>query len=299
MHTVVIFGASGDLTSRKLIPALYGLYRKKRLPEGTRIVGFSRTAFSDDAVAQQARRRRRPSSPATNSPPKAGRTFAESVYLPARRYRQGGRLSRTRRATEELGARRRRFARSTIWPPRRSSTSRPSSIWARRVWPTKTRGKRRIVIEKPFGTDRHQRPRSERRRASSVSASRRSIASTITWAKRRCRTSWCCGSPTPSSSRSGTATTSTTCRSPWPKKCSSAAAAATTTRAGVLRDMFQNHLLQLLMITAMEAPVRYKADADPRRKGQSAAGDPAADRRATSRDTRSAANIAATSASRA
>ena len=31
--------------------------------------------------------------------------------------------------------------------------------------------------------------------------------------------------------------------------------------AGVLRDMFQNHLLQLLMITAMESPVRYRADA--------------------------------------
>jgi glucose-6-phosphate 1-dehydrogenase len=31
-------------------------------------------------------------------------------------------------------------------------------------------------------------------------------------------------------------------------------------RAGVLRDMFQNHLLQLLMITAMEAPVRFSAD---------------------------------------
>ena len=30
--------------------------------------------------------------------------------------------------------------------------------------------------------------------------------------------------------------------------------------AGVLRDMFQNHLLQLLMITAMEAPVRFEAD---------------------------------------
>src|SRR5690606_7674326 len=30
--------------------------------------------------------------------------------------------------------------------------------------------------------------------------------------------------------------------------------------AGILRDMFQNHLLQLLMITAMEAPVRYGAD---------------------------------------
>jgi glucose-6-phosphate 1-dehydrogenase len=31
-------------------------------------------------------------------------------------------------------------------------------------------------------------------------------------------------------------------------------------RAGVLRDMFQNHLLQLLMITAMEAPARYDAE---------------------------------------
>ena len=36
--------------------------------------------------------------------------------------------------------------------------------------------------------------------------------------------------------------------------------------AGVLRDMFQNHLLQLLMITAMEAPVRYEADASATRR---------------------------------
>ena len=47
-HTIVILGASGDLTSRKLIPALYGLFRKKRLPEATRIVGFARTPFSHD-----------------------------------------------------------------------------------------------------------------------------------------------------------------------------------------------------------------------------------------------------------
>ena len=46
--TLVIFGASGDLTSRKLVPALFHLYQKKRLPADTRIVGFSRTAFSDE-----------------------------------------------------------------------------------------------------------------------------------------------------------------------------------------------------------------------------------------------------------
>ena len=31
--------------------------------------------------------------------------------------------------------------------------------------------------------------------------------------------------------------------------------------AGVIRDMFQNHLLQLLTLTAMEAPVAFNADA--------------------------------------
>lgn len=47
-HTIVILGASGDLTRRKLIPALYRLYRKQRLPEKSRIVGFSRSSYNDD-----------------------------------------------------------------------------------------------------------------------------------------------------------------------------------------------------------------------------------------------------------
>src|SRR3954447_8795246 len=48
-HTFVILGASGDLTHRKLVPALYHLYRKGRLPKDTRIVGFSRTEFTHAA----------------------------------------------------------------------------------------------------------------------------------------------------------------------------------------------------------------------------------------------------------
>ena len=40
--TIVIFGASGDLTARKLIPALYHLYLEKLLPNPCRIVGFAR-----------------------------------------------------------------------------------------------------------------------------------------------------------------------------------------------------------------------------------------------------------------
>lgn len=46
-HILVIFGASGDLTYRKLVPALFDLYAQNLLPEKSAILGVSRTNFSD------------------------------------------------------------------------------------------------------------------------------------------------------------------------------------------------------------------------------------------------------------
>ncbi|MGZ8921552.1 MAG: glucose-6-phosphate dehydrogenase, partial [Limisphaerales bacterium] len=46
--TVVIFGASGDLTARKLIPALYHLFVGKQLPSPVRIIGFARREKTDE-----------------------------------------------------------------------------------------------------------------------------------------------------------------------------------------------------------------------------------------------------------
>ncbi|MBN2502169.1 MAG: glucose-6-phosphate dehydrogenase [Anaerolineales bacterium] len=51
--TLVIFGASGDLTHRKLVPALYNSYRKGRLPEEFTVVGMSRSKFSDQEFRQR------------------------------------------------------------------------------------------------------------------------------------------------------------------------------------------------------------------------------------------------------
>ncbi len=45
--SIVIFGASGDLTARKLIPALYHLFCEKQLPNPFRIIGFARREKSD------------------------------------------------------------------------------------------------------------------------------------------------------------------------------------------------------------------------------------------------------------
>lgn len=47
--TITIFGATGDLTRRKLMPALYRLAYERRLPAGFAVVGVSRTRMSDDA----------------------------------------------------------------------------------------------------------------------------------------------------------------------------------------------------------------------------------------------------------
>jgi glucose-6-phosphate 1-dehydrogenase len=53
--TIVIFGASGDLTARKLIPALYHLFKEKQLPADFRVVGFARREKTDASWRQELR----------------------------------------------------------------------------------------------------------------------------------------------------------------------------------------------------------------------------------------------------
>ena len=47
-QTIVIFGASGDLTQRKLIPSLYHLFLKGRLDIDTNIIGMAIDPFTDE-----------------------------------------------------------------------------------------------------------------------------------------------------------------------------------------------------------------------------------------------------------
>jgi glucose-6-phosphate 1-dehydrogenase len=50
---MVIFGASGDLTHRKLIPALYNLAKDNLLPPNFAIIGFARRAKTDESFRQE------------------------------------------------------------------------------------------------------------------------------------------------------------------------------------------------------------------------------------------------------
>ena len=50
---IVIFGASGDLTYRKLIPALYALYNQQMLPEKFGVVGIGRTVMNNEVFREK------------------------------------------------------------------------------------------------------------------------------------------------------------------------------------------------------------------------------------------------------
>src|SRR5947207_1481209 len=52
---IVIFGVTGDLAHRKLLPALYNLYLGHNLPGGFAIIGFARRPLTDDVLRAQAK----------------------------------------------------------------------------------------------------------------------------------------------------------------------------------------------------------------------------------------------------
>src|SRR6202000_293887 len=53
--SIVIFGASGDLTARKLIPALYHLFKEKQMPPDFRVIGFARREKTDEGWRTELR----------------------------------------------------------------------------------------------------------------------------------------------------------------------------------------------------------------------------------------------------
>ncbi|MCJ7812846.1 glucose-6-phosphate dehydrogenase, partial [bacterium] len=52
---LVIFGVTGDLTRRKLIPAIYQLYKDGQLPQKVKIIGFARRQWTDEIMREYLR----------------------------------------------------------------------------------------------------------------------------------------------------------------------------------------------------------------------------------------------------
>ncbi len=151
MTTVVIFGASGDLTRRKLIPAFYDLFVKQRLPEAFRIVGVSRSPMTDEAFRERMRGGAEEFGRNHLDPDKWAQ-FAEQISYHA------GDLSDLSELEELDGALRDREGAAVAnrvyylsIAPRLYETAVANLGRAGMV--DESNGWRRVVIEKPFGHD--------------------------------------------------------------------------------------------------------------------------------------------------
>ena len=81
---MVIFGGSGDLTRRKLVPALYNLSRKRLIPAGFTILGLSRSPMTDDQYRARLREWVDKEGEGSPSDTETWEPFSQGIhYLPA------------------------------------------------------------------------------------------------------------------------------------------------------------------------------------------------------------------------
>jgi glucose-6-phosphate 1-dehydrogenase len=257
---VVIFGATGDLTSRKLLPALYALARDLLLPPRFAIVAVGRVEMSDEqmrAAAREAIRRHAAESfdEAVFSSLAEAITYVRGDYIDPRTY------ERLREHLAGVDAARGTAGNRLFYlavPP----TLFPEIIRnlgeARLVQPGE-RPYTRVVVEKPFGRD-----------LDSARALNREVSRTLSESQ-IFRMDHYLGKETVQNLfvfRFANAFFEPL----WNRnfvdhvQITAAETLGVETRGafyedtGALRDIVQNHMLQLLSLVAMEPPARWRAE---------------------------------------
>jgi glucose-6-phosphate 1-dehydrogenase len=152
--SLVIFGASGDLAHRKLIPALWSLYAGRTLPEPFTIIGTGRTEMSDEAFRTKMREGVKQFARLKIPNDNVWSRFASSLSYVAGDPNAPELYARLRQALE--GAERRHGGPAN----RLSYLSTPPSLYApitvqlgKAGLAEERGGWTRIIIEKPFGND--------------------------------------------------------------------------------------------------------------------------------------------------
>ena len=258
---MVIFGASGDLTRRKLIPALYNLARSHYLPENFAVVGFSFDAMDAGQFREAVSAAARELDEATIEPESWGR-FVERLYYMQGDFGDASAFERLRHLIEEVGPRHNTQGNYLFYlatSPAFFSTVIDQLGRARLVdqedghW-------RRVVIEKPFGRDLE----------SSVALNRQILK--VLEEDQIYRIDHYLGKETVQNMmifRFGNGIFEPV----WNRRYIDHVQITVAETVGVerrggyyetsgaLRDMVPNHLLQLVSLTAMEPPNSFAADA--------------------------------------
>lgn len=258
--TVVIFGATGDLTMRKLIPALYNIAADGELPPGLTVVGFARRPKTDEQFRQEQEHATREFSRQTVRDEIWG-DFAQSLFYHQSEFHDLSGYKklaeRLERIDQERGTGGNRLFYLAVAPDqfepilkniKETELNKPrEGSWAR------------AIVEKPFGTDLD----SARELNSIV---RHAFAENQTY-----RIDHFLGKETAQNIlvlRFANAIFEPIWNARYIDHIQITAAetlgvegrAGYYEKAGALRDMVQNHLLQLLCLVAMEPPTDLGAD---------------------------------------
>jgi glucose-6-phosphate 1-dehydrogenase len=256
--TILIFGATGDLTARKLVPALYHLFAKGRLDPQARIVGVARTRLRDEQFRERLEPSVREESPDAWDAAR-WRAFADRLfYLPGDAAAAGGLegLQAWLQKQEGPGGGRRLYYLAVAPDLYPGIATRLGEVGMSREpddehW-------RRLVIEKPFGRDLatakalnrvlHAHFDEDQLYRIDHYLGKETVQNILAFrfANTIFEPLW-----------SGNYIDHVQITVAEDGRVGSRG--SYYDRSGVLRDMFQNHLLQLLALVAMEAPARYAA----------------------------------------
>jgi glucose-6-phosphate 1-dehydrogenase len=147
-HVIVLFGATGDLAKRKLLPGLYHLYRAGLLPKGFRVIGSSPHAFACSDEAFRAHAKDAVTQFCNTKPDDRWPDFESRLsFAVAEPGNYSDLVSKVEQAEKEIGGKVRRLFHLAIPPVAFSS------MVAMLGDSGLANADSHVIIEKPFGTD--------------------------------------------------------------------------------------------------------------------------------------------------
>ncbi|NDV79840.1 glucose-6-phosphate dehydrogenase [Dysgonomonas sp. 511] len=151
---LIIFGASGDLTYRKLIPAVFDLYKQKSLPANFAVLGVARTSFTDDSFREKMKEGIRQFATAKDALDGELNEFCQKLHYLSINTEKEGDYAKVKERLDKLDKEADTGGNYIFY------LSTPPSLYplipkylASQGLNRQGNSFRRIIIEKPFGTD--------------------------------------------------------------------------------------------------------------------------------------------------